>query len=88
MTPEVTDEGVFKLELDSMAHIRFEEVFELELDGLNHQNVLYALSLELFTDPETNSVALRVNLEHCFGLSGSFCARRAKVISVEPFTEV
>ena len=87
MIPDVSDAGFYKQDNDSIVHFRFEDVFNLELDGLNHQNVLFSLNLELFTDPETKSIALNVELEHCYGLSGAFSARKAKVLSVAPFVE-
>lgn len=85
MTSEVTDAGFYKLEHDSVVHFRFEDVFDLELDGLNHQNVLSCLALELFDDSENQAIALHVALEQCYGLSGAFRARRARVLSVTPF---
>jgi hypothetical protein len=86
MTPQVTDAGFYKLEHDSVVHFRFEEVSDLELDGLNHQNVLSCLALELLYDSQTQSAGLQVELEHCYGLSGSFRAKRARVLSITPLS--
>jgi hypothetical protein len=85
MTSAVTDAGFYRLKYDSVVHFRFEDVFDLELDGLNHQNVLSCVDLELFDDSETQAIALHVSLEHCYGRSGAFRARRARVLSVTPF---
>ena len=87
MTSEVTEGGYFKLEHDSLVHFLFEHVSDVELDGLNHQNVLFSLELELSNEAESELPALSVELSHCFGLSGSFKARAARVLSVEPYTE-
>lgn len=83
MTSEVTPEGYYKTEHDSVVHFVFEQVSELELDGMNHQNVISSLDLELLGEGEDRELV--VNLEHCYGLSGTFRARKAKVVSVEPF---
>ncbi|GHC73747.1 hypothetical protein GCM10007320_10650 [Pseudorhodoferax aquiterrae] len=88
MTSEITDVGFYKLEHDSVVHFRFEEVSDLELDGLNHQNVLSCLGLELLYDSQNQLAGLEVELEHCFGLSGAFRARRARVLTVTPFPGV
>ena len=87
MTSEVTQGGYFKLEHDSLVHFLFEHVSEVELDGLNHQNVLFSLELELSNEAESELPALFVELSHCFGLSGSFETRQARILSVEPYTE-
>lgn len=83
MTSEVTPEGYYKTENDSVVHFVFAEVSELELDGLNHQNVISGLNLEFVGEGANRK--LKVDLEHCYGLSGTFHARQAKVIGVEPF---
>jgi hypothetical protein len=85
MTDEVTDAGYYKQEHDSVVHFLFEEVSELELDGLNHQNVLSSLDFEAVKDAQSGSVFLSVELSHCYGLSGSFKALRASVVSVAPY---
>ena len=84
MTNEVTEQGFYRCEFDSVVRFLFEHVSSVELDGLNHQNVLSCLGLELLT-PEVGSSQLRVELEHCFGLSGSFVAGKASVVSVTPY---
>ena len=85
MTSEVTEAGYYKLEHDSVVHFLFEDVSEVELFGLNHQNVLSSLDLELAEDQENGATLLSVELGDCFGLSGSFKALRAKVVSVVPY---
>lgn len=86
MTSEVTKEGYYKLEYDSVVHFLFEEVDELELDGLNNQNVLSGLEFEKKLDEKSNP-NLYVELSHCYGLSGSFKAAKAKVISVTTYAK-
>ena len=85
MSSQVTESGYFKLENDSVVHFLFEDISELALDGLNHQNVLSSLDLTLVNGPDDTLLA--VELSHCYGLSGGFQARRAKVVSVTPFAE-
>lgn len=86
MTSELTEEGYYKLVHDSVVHFLFEEVGELELDGLNHQNVLSGLEFETRLDEKSNA-SLFVELSHCYGLSGSFTATKAKVVSVTPYAK-
>lgn len=83
MTSEVTPSGHYKLEHQSLVHFRFEQVSDLQLDGLNHQNVLSGLELDLIEGQELRQLA--VELGHCYGLSGSFKALHAKVLSVVPY---
>ncbi len=72
-------------EWDSVVHFLFEDVTDVELDGLNHQNVLSGLEFEIDLANGDGSPLLSVELCHCYGLSGAFKARRAKVLSVTPY---
>ena len=85
MIPDVTDTVHYKQEYDSVVHFLFEQVTELELDGFNHQNVLSSLDFAISMDDESKLPILSVELVHCYGLSGSFKARRASVVSVVPY---
>ncbi len=87
MGPEVTPEGHYKLNHDSVVCLLFEDIFDLELEGFNHQNVLSSLNLSLVEAPGGSEKALHVELEHCYLFCGEFKARRAKVISVIPNVE-
>lgn len=87
MTSDVTEDGFYRLEADSLVQFLFEEVTEVEFDGLNHQNVLSSLDFELETVEGDEAPLLSVELCHCYGLSGSFKARRASVVCVAPFAE-
>jgi hypothetical protein len=84
MTSEVTPSGHYKLEHQSLVHFLFEQVSDFQLDGLNHQNVLSGLEFNLLGEPKPP--LLMVELSHCYGLSGSFKASKAKVLSVTPYT--
>ena len=85
LTSQVSDEGFYKVECDSVVNLLFEHVYDVELDGLNHQNVLSELELSEAQDPENpESNHLAVELVHCYGLSGSFKAASAKVMSISP----
>jgi hypothetical protein len=84
MTSEVTPAGHYKLEHESLIHFLFEQVSDFQLDGLNHQNVLFGLEFNLLG--EQKPPLLMVELCHCYGLSGSFKASNAKVLSVTPYT--
>ncbi len=87
MTSDVTEDGYYRLEADSLVHFLFEEVTEVEFDDLNHQNVVSSLDFELETIDAGDAQLLSVELCHCYGLSGSFKARRATVVRVDPFAE-
>lgn len=84
MTSEVTENGFYKVEHDSVVSFLFEDVFDLELEGFNHQNVLSSLNFTLIDDPQTKP-ALHVELEHCYVFAGEFCARSARVLEVRPY---
>lgn len=86
-TSDVTAQGFYRLESDSLIHFLFEEVSEVEFDGLNHQNVVSGLDFELEATGEEDRPLLSVELCHCYGLSGSFKATRASVVRVAPFSE-
>ena len=85
MTNETTDDGFYRCRFDSVVRFLFEGVSDVELDGLNHQNVISCLGLEL-QQAENGQVQLGVELEHCYGLSGSFRAAQARVLSVTPYS--
>ncbi len=87
MTSEVTEAGYYRLESDSVVHFLFEDVTDVELDGLNHQNVLSGLDFDLLLGEDGKARVLSVELNHCYGLSGSFKAARASVVSVTPFVK-
>ena len=86
LTSEVTVAGLYKQENDSLVHILFEEVSDVELDGLNHQNVVSGIEVELVpVSAQADVQQLAIVLEHCYGLSGSFKAAKAQVLSVVPY---
>ncbi|MCA3133854.1 MAG: hypothetical protein ING70_16560 [Rhodocyclaceae bacterium] len=86
LTSQVSDEGFYKMECDSVVNLLFEHVYDLELDGLNHQNVLSELELSEVQDPEKpDNRHLAIELVHCYGLSGAFKAASARVVSISPF---
>jgi hypothetical protein len=85
MTSEVSESGFYKLEHDSVVHFLFDGVTDVELDGFNHQNVLSSLDFEIMKDNESGLPLLAVELGDCFGLSGSFKAIQASVVSVVPY---
>lgn len=87
MTSDLTEDGLYRLEADSLIQFLFEEVTEVDFDGLNHQNVLSSLDFALETSDEGDAPLLSVELCHSYGLSGSFKARRATVVRVAPFAE-
>ena len=81
ITSEVDSEGHYKLKHDSVVHFLFEEVTELELYDLNQQNVISSLKIGKADD------GLILELAPCYGLSGSFKARRGSVVAVMPYVE-
>ena len=87
MGPEITDQGFYKLNHDSVVQFLFEDIFDFELEGFNQQNVLSSLNLSLVADPLENTKALHVELEHCYLFSGEFSARKAKILAVVPYVK-
>ncbi len=88
MTERVSSDGFYVLEADSLVHLLFEHVYDVELDGLNHQNVLSGLEISVAESTEKpGSKCLVVELVHCYGLSGTFKASSASVLSVTPYTK-
>lgn len=84
MGPEVTSEGFYQQNHDSVVHFLFEDIFDLEIEGFNQQNVLSSLNLALMDSP-SGLTALRVELEHCYLFAGEFSAGKAKVLGIEPY---
>lgn len=87
LTPEVTENGFYRQEADSLVHFRFERVSDLVLEGLSHQNVLSGLEFERVDATGHAPAGLLVTLEHCYGLCGQFRAERASVVSVRPYAK-
>ena len=85
MIDEITDAGHYKLENEFAVHFLFKEVSDVELDGLNHQNVLSGLDFAIMKEESSGAVLISVTLNHCYGLSGSFKATRARILSVAPY---
>jgi len=86
MKDEISDSGFYTLENESAVHFLFEEVSDVELDGLNNQNVLSGLDVEVCKDGGKEAPLISVTLNHCYGLSGGFKARRASILSVVPYS--
>lgn len=86
LTEQVSSDGFYKQDADSVVHFLFERVYDLALDGLNHQNVISELELSVAAVPDDSSTTcLVVELAHCYGLSGSFKAASGTVLSVSPY---
>src|ERR1043166_1467399 len=62
-----------------LVEIRFHEVDEVELEGFNHQNAILEFRIE-----DHRGVGLKMTFVPAHGLSGSFCAAKAEVLSVVP----
>jgi hypothetical protein len=77
MTKEVDAQGFYKLAKHVLVEIALERIAQLSLEGFSHQNVIFGLSLE---HSETGYL---LNLEDCYGLSGSISAERVSV-SLKP----
>jgi len=85
MNYEVSADGNYKQENDSVVHFQFEDVFNFELEGFNHQNVLSSLNLALANESPSGARALHVELEHCYQFCGEFSARKARILKVVPY---
>jgi hypothetical protein len=77
MTKEVDPQGFYKLVKHSIVEFSFEAITQLSLEGFSQQNVIFGLSLE------QSGAGYLVNLEDCYGLSGSISAERLS-IKLEP----
>ena len=84
MGPEITSEGFYQQNHDSVVHFLFEDIFDLEIEGFNQQNVLSSLNLSLLENPPGRN-AIRVELEHCYLFAGAFSARKAKILGIAPY---
>ena len=88
MTPEVSEQGFYKVRGDAIFHMRFEGVSEVHIEGFNNQNVLSGLNLEVVNHPQdADRRLLRVELEHCYQFEASFTAQAARVLSITPYVE-
>lgn len=83
--PEITEEGFYKLNNDSVVHFLFEDILDVEIEGFNQQNILSSLNLSFVENPIGSAQALHVELEHCYQFSGQFSARKAKILGVAPY---
>jgi hypothetical protein len=81
MTDEVTPDGYYRLTHHHLITFRFEGVETVEIDGFNHQNVLSGIVLSQVPGDD-GDVSLSVELEHCYGVSASFVAKRGRVVDV------
>jgi hypothetical protein len=86
MRSEVTENGFYEVEHDSVVRFLFEDIFNLELEGFNQQNVLSSFNLTLIDEPHEKQ-ALHVELEHCYVFAGEFSARRARILGVHPYVK-
>jgi Immunity protein 50 len=77
MTGEVDEAGYFALDRHVVVSFELGGVTELNLEGFNHQNVIFGLFIERSGD------RYRVELEPCFGLSGTIAAKTVR-IALEP----
>jgi Immunity protein 50 len=66
-----------QLEKAAVVSLQFSGVKDLELTGLSSENVLDSLSISA-------DMPMRVELEACYGLSGSFTCTGAEVSGVAP----
>jgi hypothetical protein len=65
-----------------LVQFRFHEVDEVKLNGFNHQNAILEFRIENLAE-----MGLKVTFVPAHGLSGSFRAGRAEVVSVVPCTQ-
>lgn len=82
MTPEVTETGHFKLVNHTRVLLRFTDCAEVLLQGFNHQNVLHGLNLR--RDEADSWHPVKVELEGCHGVEGTFCCASMTVEKAEP----
>ena len=70
-----------------LVQFRFHDIQDVSIEGFNHQNAILELKIEDFTSQPDLPVGFRVTIVPAHGLSGSFCASGAEVLSVLPCDE-
>jgi hypothetical protein len=70
-----------------LVQFRFHEVDELVVEGFNHQNAILEFRIEDYAPDADLPAVLKLTFLPAHGVSGSFCAANAEVLSVVPFDE-
>jgi hypothetical protein len=66
---------------------RFHEVDEVALEGFNHQNAILEFRIEDHVAQTGASVGFKLTFVPAHGLTGSFCAGSAELLTVIPCDE-
>lgn len=84
-TPEVDEQGYYKLVKHTRVTFRFHDCHEIAIEGneFNGQNVLRELRIE--HDPNRLPGPIRVDLEAIYGVGGTLICGRAEVVEAVPF---
>ena len=67
-----------------LVEFRFHEVSDVKLEGFNHQNAILEFRIEDDLRSPGSPAGLKLTFVPAHGLSGSFCAGSAEVLSVVP----
>ena len=70
-----------------LVQLRFHYACDLALKGFNHQNAILEFKVEDYAFPPDAPVGFRITFVPAHGLSGSFSAAGAEVLSVLPCDE-
>jgi hypothetical protein len=84
MTGEVTADGFYKLQNQTLATMIFGGLDQLRMEGFNHQNVLFGLSLVDISDRQLDALRWEVSFESSYGVSAQFLCESVAV-SAEPY---
>lgn len=67
-----------------LVQLRFHEINDVNINGFNHQNAIMEFKIEDHVQHPDAAVGLKLTFVPANGLSGSFCAASAEVLSVIP----
>jgi hypothetical protein len=87
LSPDPENPGEYKFRSDALlVHFLFENVHNIQLDGFCDQNLLDRLTFAA-SQTEPGVKRLKVELGHCYGVSGGFGADHTTVLSVAPYSD-
>ena len=84
MTRDITPSGRYALRKHTLAHFRFHEVMDVHLENFNRQNAISGLDIVPESNPDWEHPYFQVTIQGGYGVSGSFHAVSAEVVSAVP----
>ena len=84
-TPEVDENGHYRLKNHVLVWFRFSRIVNLELADFNQQNVLQDLQIINLSNRERDKVKFKIVFHGIFGVSARFHCDSVSIESVEPY---